>query len=124
MVSTWIGPRRDLEWAIADGRPSVLQDRPITNLPSENPIDVWSRRFGDEYLAEFTLPLPEDLMLSWIVDMSLKEMARLQGRRDMASIAPIRLHQGLRPPHVCPDHGRPSSCRGVHRLDCEHGQAP
>ncbi len=93
-VSTRIGPRRDLEWAIADGRPFVLQDRPITNLPSENPIDVWSRRFGDEYLAECTLPLPEDLMLSWIVDMSMKEMAQLQGRRDMASMAPIRLHQG------------------------------
>ncbi|MDR3655547.1 MAG: PEP/pyruvate-binding domain-containing protein [Mycobacterium sp.] len=93
-VATWIGPHRDLEWAIADGQTFVLQDRPITNLPSENPTDVWSRRFGDEYLAECMLPLPEDLMLSWIVEQSMKEMARLQGRDDMAAMEPVRLHQG------------------------------
>ncbi|SCX24416.1 PEP/pyruvate-binding domain-containing protein [Mycolicibacterium fluoranthenivorans] len=89
-----IGPRRDLEWAIADGRLFVLQDRPITNLPSDDPVDVWSRRFGDEYLSDCTLPLPEDLMVPWIIEMSMKEMAGLQGRRDMAGMAPVRLHHG------------------------------
>ncbi|MGK2853922.1 MAG: PEP/pyruvate-binding domain-containing protein, partial [Microbacteriaceae bacterium] len=93
-VADRIGPRRDLEWAIADGQLFVLQDRPITNLPSEDPVDVWSRRFGDEYLSDCTLPLPEDLMLPWIIEMSMKEMARLQGRRDMDEMSPVRLHCG------------------------------
>ena len=94
VVTERIGPRRDLEWAIADGRLFVLQDRPITNLPSDDPVDVWSRRFGDEYLSDCTLPLPEDLMVPWIIEMSMKEMAGLQGRHDMAAMAPVRLHHG------------------------------
>lgn len=93
-VTDRIGPRRDLEWAIEGGVLRVLQDRPITNLPSENPDDVWSRRFGDEYLAECALPLPSDLMLRWIIDTSLKDMAVLQGRTDMAEMEPIRLYNG------------------------------
>ncbi len=93
-VADRIGARRDLEWAFADGALFALQDRPITNLPSEDPGDVWSRRFGDEYLSDCTLPLPEDLMVPWIIEMSMKEMAALQGRRDMAGMAPVRLHQG------------------------------
>ncbi len=94
VVTERIGPRRDLEWAIADGRLYVLQDRPITNLPSDDPVDVWSRRFGDEYLSDCTLPLPEDLMIPWIIEMSMKEMTVLQGRRDMAGMEPVRLHHG------------------------------
>lgn len=93
-VSERIGPHRDLEWAIAGGRLFALQDRPITNLPDPDPVDVWSRRFGDEYLSDCMLPLPEDLMLPWIVEMSMKEMAALQGRRDMAAMSPVRLHHG------------------------------
>ena len=93
-VSEHIGPHRDLEWAIAGGRLFALQDRPITNLPNPDPVDVWSRRFGDEYLSDCMLPLPEDLMLPWIVEMSMKEMAALQGRRDMAAMSPVRLHHG------------------------------
>lgn len=94
VVTERIGARRDLEWAIADGRLFVLQDRPITNLPSNDPVDVWSRRFGDEYLSDCTLPLPEDLMVPWITEMSMREMAALQGRHDMARMAPVRLHHG------------------------------
>ncbi len=93
-VSDRIGPRRDLEWAIAAGQLFVLQDRPITNLPSAQPTDVWSRRFGDEYLSDCTLPLAEDLMLPWIVEMSMKELARLQGRPDVAELSPVRLYHG------------------------------
>ena len=94
IVTERIGPHRDMEWAIAGGRLFVLQDRPITNLPSENPVDVWSRRFGDEYLSDCTLPLPEDLMVPWITEMSMKEMTTLQGRPDMAGMEPVRLHHG------------------------------
>lgn len=93
-VTEKIGARRDLEWAIAGGRLLLLQDRPITNLPSENPTDVWSRRFGDEFLADCTMPLPADLMLRWIIDMSMKDMAKIQGRTDMAGMEPVRLHRG------------------------------
>ncbi|MDZ7881722.1 MAG: PEP/pyruvate-binding domain-containing protein [Mycobacterium sp.] len=95
VVTERIGPRRDLEWAIADGLLFVLQDRPITNLPSDDPVDVWSTRVS----ATNTFPTapcrsPEDLMVPWIIEMSMKEMAGLQGRRDMAAMAPVRLHHG------------------------------
>lgn len=93
-VGERIGPCRDLEWAFADGALFVLQDRPITTLPSENPSDVWSRGFGDEYLSDCSLPLPADLMVPWIVDIAMHEMAVLQGRPDLAERSPVRLHQG------------------------------
>ncbi|MCX2930248.1 PEP-utilizing enzyme [Mycobacterium sp. CVI_P3] len=93
-VEDRIGPRRDLEWAIADDVVYVLQDRPITTLPSENPTDIWSRRFGDEYLSECSLPLPGELMVPWITEAAFREMAVLQGRPDLAATQPVRLYQG------------------------------
>ncbi|WP_167102497.1 PEP/pyruvate-binding domain-containing protein [Mycobacterium sp. DL592] len=89
-----IGSNRDIEWAIADGTLYVLQDRPITNLPSRNPADIWSRRFGDEYLSECNLPLPGELMVPWITEAAFQEMAGLQGRPDLAASQPVRLYQG------------------------------
>ena len=93
-VEGTIGPRRDLEWAIADDALYVLQDRPITTLPSPSPTDIWSRRFGDEYLSECSLPLPGELMVPWITEAAFQEMARLQGRPDLAAAQPVRLYQG------------------------------
>jgi pyruvate,water dikinase len=93
-VNRTIDPRRDLEWAIADGTLYVLQDRPITTLPSATPADIWSRRFGDEYLSECSLPLPGELMVPWITEAAFQEMATLQGRPDLAAAQPVRLYQG------------------------------
>jgi pyruvate,water dikinase len=93
-VESAIGPRRDLEWAIEDGRLYALQDRPITGLPSPTPTNVWSRRFGDEYLAEYTLPLSKDVLLKWIEDGYLTELARLQRRPDLLRIRALRSHNG------------------------------
>ncbi|BBY66620.1 phosphoenolpyruvate synthase [Mycolicibacterium helvum] len=94
VVNDTIGPRRDLEWAIAEATLYVLQDRPITTLPSDNPADIWSRRFGDEYLSECSLPLPGELMVPWITEAAFQEMAALQGRPDLAATQPVRLYQG------------------------------
>ncbi|CRK56640.1 Phosphoenolpyruvate synthase [Alloactinosynnema sp. L-07] len=93
-VESAIGPRRDLEWAIEDGRVYALQDRPITGLPSATPDNVWSRRFGDEYLSEYALPLSIDLLVKWIEDGFVIEMARLQKRPDLLERKALRTHNG------------------------------
>ncbi|SDH84923.1 pyruvate, water dikinase [Actinokineospora alba] len=93
-VESAIGSRRDLEWAIEDGRVYALQDRPITGLPSATPDNVWSRRFGDEYLSEYALPLSIDLLVKWIEDGFVIEMARLQKRPDLLRRKALRTHNG------------------------------
>lgn len=93
-VASSIGAGRDLEWAIVDGTVYVLQDRAITTLPSADPTDIWSRRFGDEYLSECSLPLPGELMVPWITEAAFQEMAQLQGRPELAAAQPVRLYQG------------------------------
>lgn len=93
-VTEAIGPRRDLEWAIEDGRLYVLQDRPITGLPPREPTEVWTRRFGDEYLAEYVSPLGNDLMIPWITEQQMDEVAALQGRRNMIEMTKLRRYDG------------------------------
>ncbi|MFD4352511.1 PEP/pyruvate-binding domain-containing protein [Nocardia sp. NPDC058518] len=93
-VSAAIGPRRDLEWASEGDRLFVLQDRPITGLPPREPKQVWSRRFGDEYLAEYTTPLGHDLMGTWLVGPNIDEVAQLQGRPEIVAMEKLRRHDG------------------------------
>lgn len=93
-VETAVGQRRDVEWAMCGDHLTVLQDRAVTGLPPADPVEVWSRRFGDEYLAEYSMPLGHTLMGHWISEYALAEMARLGGRTDMDSIEPVRLHEG------------------------------
>lgn len=101
-VETAIGPRRDLEWAMEGDRLYVLQDRPITGLPARRPRQVWTRRFGDEYLAEYTSPLGYDLMVPWIVDQQIDEVARLQGRREILAVEKFCRHDGY--VYLCGDY--------------------
>ncbi|MBX7161733.1 MAG: phosphoenolpyruvate synthase [Acidimicrobiia bacterium] len=93
-VEAGIGPRRDVEWALTRGRLVALQDRPVTGLPPEHPDEVWTRRFGDEYLAEYSVPLGHTLMGHWISEYAFTEMARLAGRSDMDGLEPVLLHEG------------------------------
>lgn len=93
-VADGIGPRQDLEWAICGDDLVVLQQRPITGLPPENPKVVCTRRFGDEYLAEYSLPLGYTLMGHWIAEYTMAEQARLMGRRDMEGIESVLHHEG------------------------------
>lgn len=93
-VDAGIGARRDVEWAMSDGRLTVLQDRPITGLPPARPAEVWTRRFGDEYLAEYSVPLGHTLMGHWIGEYAFTELTRLSGRTDMEGLEPVRLHEG------------------------------
>ncbi|TGD86573.1 phosphoenolpyruvate synthase [Mycolicibacterium sp. CH28] len=91
-VERGIGPQRDLEWAIDGGTVYLLQDRPITGLPPRNPTDIHSRRYGDEYLAEYCYPLAVDLLLRWI-DETRAEVDTLIDRHEPA-IPSTRVYNG------------------------------
>jgi len=93
-VETRIGPRQDCEWAFEKDRLYVLQQRPITGLPPQRPRDVWSRKFGDEYLAEYTLPLGYTLLGGWISEVFLEDFAKKLGFAGQLSHAPTRRYKG------------------------------
>jgi pyruvate,water dikinase len=93
-VGETLGPRMDLEWAFEGGRLYLLQARPITGLPPESPREVWTRKFGDEYLAGYTTPIACTLLVRWIVDWTFDDVARLSGRPDLLELEPIRRHKG------------------------------
>lgn len=93
-VGERIGPDRDLEWALEAGRLYALQDRPITGLPPLDPHTVWTRKMGDEYLAEYAMPLSIDLMHHWLATGLFTEMLELQGRSDLARVDPLLHHNG------------------------------
>ncbi len=89
-----LGPGRDVEWAIEGETLYALQDRPITNLPPGDPGNVWTRRMGDEYLSEYSMPLPQDLMAPWMGTAMFIEMTVLQGRLDLVGLQPMKNHNG------------------------------
>lgn len=93
-IGKTIGERRDVEWAIEDDRLYALQDRAITKLPPRHPKVVWSRRFGDEYLAEYITPLGDALMNPWLTGPQMDEVLELQGRTHLVSLPKLRLHDG------------------------------
>lgn len=93
-VGAAIGERRDLEWAMEDERLFVLQDRPITGLPPREPREVWTRRFGDEYLSDYMTPLGTDLMLPWLTQVQMDEVASLQKRPEIMRIDKLRRIDG------------------------------
>lgn len=88
-----IGPRQDCEWAFEDGLLYLLQQRPITGLPPENPENMFSRKFADEFLTEYVVPLAENFV-EWINVSNFTEVAALIGRPDLAKVKPVRLHNG------------------------------
>ena len=93
-VARHIGERQDCEFAFVGDELSVLQVRPITGLPSLTPQNVFSRKFGDEYVADYCTPLSSTLLLGWIADYVFKEMADMAGASDSPEIEPIHLYQG------------------------------
>ena len=50
---------------------------PPTEGPGQLPRQVWTRRFGDEYLAGYTTPLTQTLLVPWIAEDYLRDMARI-----------------------------------------------
>ncbi len=93
-VTAKIGPRQDIEWAIEGDRLFVLQQRSITGLPPERPEVVWTRKFGDEYLADYMTPLGHTVLTRWISEDYLRDMAVLSGNRELAAMDPIRRYHG------------------------------
>ncbi len=89
-----VGPAQDLELAFDDEQLWVLQQRPIVGLPPADPAVVWTRKFGDEYLAEYTLPLSYTLLVRWIEQDYLRDLAQLSGQADLAEMEPLRRHNG------------------------------
>lgn len=93
-VGSALGPRMDLEWAFEGDRLYLLQARPITGLPPERPREVWTRKFGDEYLSGYTTPIAFSLLVRWIVDWTFHDVARLSGQRELLGLEPLRRHHG------------------------------
>ncbi|BAX93868.1 PEP/pyruvate-binding domain-containing protein [Mycobacterium shigaense] len=89
-----IGERRDLEWTIEDDHLYVLQDRPITGLPSADPKEVWTRRFGDEYLADYQAQLCYDLTRHWLTIPMFEERCVLDGRPELRGRPTMQLFDG------------------------------
>lgn len=89
-----VGVAQDCEWAIERGKLHVLQVRPIPNLPSRQPDEVWSRRFGDEYLSSWTSPLGHTFLTRWITEWMFQDLSRRAGRKELAKIDPLRRYHG------------------------------
>lgn len=89
-----IGEAQDCEWAFERGRLYALQVRPITGLPPKHPTEVWSRRFGDEYLSSWTSPLGHTFLTRWISEWLFMDFSRRVGRPDMAKVDPLRRYHG------------------------------
>jgi phosphohistidine swiveling domain-containing protein len=58
------------------------------------PGGAWTRRFGDEYLAGYTSPLTAGLLVPWIVDEFLRDLARASGNRVAEACEPLCRHHG------------------------------
>lgn len=93
-VSARIGPRQDVEWAVAGDAVYALQVRPMTGLPPAKPAAVYSRRFGDEYIADYSLPLAYDVLMPWISDTFLMDFARRLGFAALVPEGPTLRYQG------------------------------
>ncbi len=93
-VTEKIGPRQDLEWAFEGGDLYVLQQRPITGLPPEKPKIIWTRKFGDEYLADYMTPLGHTVLTRWISEEFLQDIATLSGNTELEGVDPIRRYHG------------------------------
>lgn len=93
-VTARLGPRQDLEWAFAGDALYALQLRPMTGLPPARPAKVYSRRFGDEYIADYSLPLAYDVLMPWISETFLMDFARHLGFAESVPEGPTLRYQG------------------------------
>ena len=92
-VEERIGPRQDCEWAFEGGQLYLLQQRPITGLPPAQPKEIYSRKFADEFLSEYVVPLAMPFV-EWSNNANFAEIAAIIGRKDLAANPPIRLYNG------------------------------
>ena len=97
----------DIEWAIVDGKISILQARPITSLPDPKPEPlqnvvwepvapntVWMRRQIVEHMPAPLSPLFEDLYLRQGLDKSISQLID-----NMAEIGGAKLDWNALMPH-------------------------
>ena len=80
------GAPQDIEWALADGELSILQARPITNLPPADvrwdppiPGSAWWRRQVVENLPEPLSPLFDELYLREGLELSIDTLLAFFG---------------------------------------------
>ncbi len=80
------GAPQDIEWALAGGELSILQARPITNLPPEDvswdppiPGSAWWRRQVVENLPEPLSPLFDELYLREGLELSIDTLLEFFG---------------------------------------------
>ncbi|MBZ5707900.1 PEP/pyruvate-binding domain-containing protein [Nannocystis pusilla] len=100
---------QDIEWALVDGQPWLLQARPITHLPPPPlgevdwappiPGSAWIRRQVVEHMPEPVSPLFEDLYLGEALERGAAAMQAAMG-------VPRRIATGLiEPPPFATVHG-------------------
>lgn len=92
-VARALGPRQELEWAFEGDRLYLLQLRPITGLPPENPRQIYSRKFADEFVTEYVVPFSR-IFVDWINGPNFVEVAQFMGRKDLAAVRPVRIYNG------------------------------
>ena len=84
-IEAHYGMPMDIEWAVSGGEISILQARPITNLPPAplkdvrwdplRPGSVWMRRQVVEHMPEPLSPLFDELYLQEGLDQSMQSFA-------------------------------------------------
>ena len=104
-IETHYGMPMDIEWAVLGGNISILQARPITNLPPAplrdvrweplRPGSVWMRRQVVEHMPEPLSPLFDELYLQEGLDQSMQAFADFMS--DLSGLK-INIWEIIQPP--------------------------
>jgi len=65
-IESALGAPQDLEWAFSDGRFCFLQARPITALPEEADLQIWTSSNVGEVLPDVASPLTWSLVYRYV----------------------------------------------------------
>jgi len=90
------GSPQDIEWAISDETPYLLQSRPITTINGSRDLTPWTRGYSDDYWNDNVTPLFFELLgdhISEIVNVELNELLGYTEKGDAEMDQLLRLHK-------------------------------
>ncbi|TFG20150.1 MAG: hypothetical protein EU533_06285 [Promethearchaeota archaeon] len=93
-IETEFNEAQDIEWAIDyEGKPRILQSRPITFLKETNPMDniVWSRGYSDDYWNDAVSPLFFELLGDHLTEIVNVELNKIMGYNTLNTSETSRL---------------------------------